>query len=176
MNTQLRQDILTETYKDMKGLLIHIAKAVYASYGGDLDDLISQASLIFLEVLGDYDVKRAGMSTFLTITVSRRLFYYARKNLQPSYLSIDDVVQKSVFKKEPNISVMDFLDEFSSDALVVLSVFFETPKEIFAHLSEGPNLQYHMRNRIKNKLRQMQWTTRRIKKTFREIAFVLKRV
>jgi DNA-directed RNA polymerase specialized sigma subunit len=181
MNSKLRKDILAETYKDMRGLISEAAYKFWRTHGGDLDDLKAQANLIFIHAVDDYDSsKGAKISTWIAFRIKKRLLDYMRSGYVPTHYSIgdghdDDFEFES--KSNENFSAMELLDEMEQDAHIVLCLFLSTPKEVILSIFNDKNFRYDhaggkMRNRLRNRLRQMDWTIRRIRKAFEEIKSV----
>jgi len=202
MNSRLRKDILTETYKDMRGLVSETAFRFWATYGGDLDDLKAQANLIFIHAVDDYDSsKGTKLSTWIAYRIRKRLLDYIRNNYEPVHLSLDYLKTEygvdnthflyedfsfiegdldfamSKLRPDESFSVIELLDELEQDAHIVLYLFLSTPKEVIKSIFDNKKFRLDhtggkMRNRLCNRLRQMGWTIRRIKKAFEEIKSV----
>lgn len=186
MNPKLRKDILTETYKDMRGLVSETAFRFWEAHGGDLDDLKAQANLIFIEAFDSHDPQRAKLTTWVACSIRQGLLYYMRSTwYRPTHNSIDnghDDDFEFASNSNENFSVMELLDEMEQDAQIVLCLFLDTPKEVilslfndkkrFKHIGKSNHVRTHMRNRLQNRLRQMGWTIRRIRKAFEEIKSV----
>lgn len=178
MNKRLRKDILTETYKDMRGLVSETAFRFWEAHGGDLDDLKAQANLIFIEAVDSHDPQRAKLTTWVVCSIRQGLLYYMRSTwYRPTHNSIgnghdDDFEFAS--KSDENFSVMELLDEMEQDARIVLCLFLNTPKEVILSIFDDKNFRLDhaggcIRNRLRNRLRQMGWTIRRIREAFEEI-------
>lgn len=180
MNSRLRKDILTETYKDMRGLVSETAWRFWVAHGGDLDDLKAQANLIFIYAIDDYDSsKGTKISTWIAYRIKKRLLDYMRSGYVPTHSSIGiehDTEKDFDFesKSNENLSVIELLDEMEQDARIVLCLFLDTPKEVLLTIFNDKNFRYDhaggcVRNRLRNRLRQMGWNIKRIKKVFDEI-------
>lgn len=175
MNSRLRKDILTETYKDMQKLIAKAAWNFWNVYGGDIDDLMAQANLIFIEAFDDYDPSRSSkLTTWLTHKIRWGLLDYMRcRNIYEPHIPIDDEFVETYSASNDGFSVMELLDEMEQDAHIVLQLFLEIPKEVMLDVLDSKQRVDHvracMRNRLKNRLRQMGWTVKRIKTTFEEI-------
>lgn len=178
MNSRLRKDILTETYKDMRGLVSETAYRFWRIHGGDLDDLKAQANLIFIHAVDDYDSsKGAKISTWIAYRIKKRLLDYMRSGYVPIHSSIgleDDDDFNFESKSNENLSIIELLDEMEHDAHIILYLFLNTPKEVIESVFNDKNFRLDhaggkMRNRLRNRLRQMGWTIRRIKKAFAEV-------
>ena len=181
MKKNLRKKILAETYADMRGLVSETAYRFWRNHGGDLDDLKAQANLIFIYAVDDYDSsKGTKISTWVAYRIKKRLLDYMRSGYVPNHNSIgdehdDDFQFES--KSNENFSVMELLDEMEQDARIVLCLFLNTPKEVLLTIFDDKNFRLDhtggcMRNRLRNRLRQMGWTIRRIRKAFDEIKSV----
>lgn len=178
MNSRLHKEILTETYKDMRGLVSETAYKFWRAHGGDLDDLKAQANLIFIEAVLSHDSKRSKITTWVVNSISKGLLYYMRSTwYAPTHVSIgnghdDDFELES--KSNENLSVMELLDEMEQDAHIILCLFLDTPKEVILNIFDDKNFRLdrtrsRVRNRLRNRLRQMGWTIRRIGEAFDEV-------
>ena len=178
MNPKIRRKMLTETYIDMKGFISGTAYRFWIIYGGDLDDLKSQANLIFINAVDDFDSsKGTKLSTWIVYKIQKRLLDYMRNGYLPTHTSIDELFDEIESKPNENFSVMELLDELEQDAHIVLQLFLDTPREVILNIFEDKNFRLDhtggkVRNRLRNRLRQMGWTIKRIRKAFEEIKSV----
>lgn len=179
MKPTLRKEILTETFKDMEGLIVDAAWKFWRTYGGDIDDLIAQSNLIFIDAFDTYDSsKGAKLTTWVTLKVKYGLLSYMRGGnvYGTTHVSIDDDFADTYPESNKNFSVMEMLDDLEQDARIVLQLFLETPREILSSILNNSkrvdSTQAAIRNRLQNRLRQMEWTTCRIKTAFEQIKSV----
>jgi len=182
MNSRLRKDILTETYTDMRGLVSEMAWRFWKAHGGDLDDLKAQANLIFIHAVDNYDSSRAALTNWIAYRIKKDLHRYLHNGYVPEHRSIgiehdDEVNFEFESKSKENFSVMELLDEMEQDTRIVLCLFLNTPKEVILSIFDDKKCRLDhtggkMRNRLRNRLRQMGWTIRRIKEAFEEIKSV----
>jgi len=179
MGNVLRKEILSETYEDMKKLIFKVSWEIKASHGGEINDLIGQANLLFIYALDEYDETESGLSTWLRRYIRAGLKNYIRseqrhksRHVQISIDSID--VNLQVFD---SFSLMELLDEMGEDALTIVQLLFETPNDILlTALKSGKRMNHmksYMRRRLRNRLRQWGWTACRITKTFGEMRKVI---
>lgn len=183
MKENLRREILTETYQDMRRLILSNAWKFWKIHGGDLDDLIAEANLIFVDACDSYDPGRgAQLGTWISFRIKKRLISYMRKKGSGygSHTSIDDHFEipcTLLDYRGNNFSVMELLDEMEHDTWIVLELFFETPRNILVKIRNKHNridhVQAALRNRLRNRLRQMGWTRRRIEGAFDKIKNVI---
>jgi len=175
MNKNRKKSMLTKTYIDMQKLIAEVAWDFWNVYGGDIDDIIAQANLIFIDAFSTYDSSRSKITTWLTFKIKKGLLDYMRNgNLrESSKIKFDNVFAEIYPASKKDVSVMEFLDELNEDAHVVLQLFFETPREILVDIQNSSrridHARAHIRRRLMNRLRQMGWTVRRMKTAFEEI-------
>lgn len=175
MNEYLRREILTETYEDMKKLIVGVTYKFWLLHGGDFEDLKGQANLLFIKALDRYDPERSALTTWITIRIEKGLLDYIKRDYRFSCISISDELVECC-PAFPNFSVMDLIDNLGQDAHVVLSLFLSTPREILSSIRDEKVRTNHVasciKNRLRNRLRQMGWNRRRIVKAFNEIKVV----
>lgn len=178
MKKTLHKEILEETYKDVQKLIFATAWDFWNIYGGSIDDLIGQANLIFIEALDDYDSSRGTkLTTWVAFRIKKGMLDYRRNQnrnkYKPTYFSIVERPLKIYPLSDKEFSVMELLDELGQDAHIVLQLFFDTPREIMVDIRNSHQridyVQAAVRNRLRNRLRQMGWTMKRIRKAFDEI-------
>lgn len=169
----LHSEILAETYEDMQGLITKTVWDFWKVYGGDVEDLMAQANLIFIEAVDTYNPSKSKLTTWLMFIIRKRLLTYIKDECKQAHVQINKYIIDTYPAHHKDFSVMEMLDEMKQDALVVLQLFLETPQEIMVDmLNDGKRIDQApacMRRRLKNRLRQMGWRTKRIKKAFKEI-------
>lgn len=184
MNTSLRKDILTETYEDMQNLVYKTAWNFYRKYGGDIEDLIGQANLIFIHAVDHYDEnKGTEFTTWLVNDINYWLRIYMRDERRQIYLPLSSVLDNEDINfdipVQDDFSVLELLDEIEKDAHTIIQLFLDTPKDAIeeymyrAKGKKGRHFEGFMKRRLKNRLRQMGWTITRIKEAFNEIKEVI---
>ena len=170
--------MLTETYTDMGGLISEMTYRFWKAHGGDLDDLKAQANLIFIKAVDSHNPQKSKLTTWVAISIKKGLLYYMRRKwYKPTHISIVDLVNNNFefeSKSNENFSVMELLDEMECDAHIVLQLFLDIPREVLLTIFEDKNFRFDhtggkIKNRLRNRLRQMGWTIRRIKEAFEEI-------
>lgn len=175
MKTELRRDILAETYEDVKQLIFRTVWDFYEIHGGCVDDLISQANLIFIFSFDDYDSsKGTKFTTWLVFKIKRGLIDYLRKKgTHEVHLLVDDKYPETYLIADESFSAMEFFDELGQDASVVMRLFLEIPRDVMVSIFNRYVCAYHaraaVRNRLQNRLRQMGWTMCRIKEAFKQL-------
>ena len=175
MKGNLRKDTLTETYIDIEGYILAATWKFWNLYGGDIEDLKGQASLIFIRAFDNYNPdKGAKLESWVTFKILKGLIDYMKKgNGYKPHIQIDDVFVGTYPASNENFSVMELLDEMKQDAHIVLRLFFEIPNDIMVNIlnkkKRTDHTQAAVRNHLQNRLRQLGWSMKRIRKTFEEI-------
>lgn len=176
MKQRLRKEVLAETYKDMQKFIAASAWDFWESYGGDFDDLIAQANLIFIDAFDKYDPSRgAKLSTWIAFKIRVGLCEYMRNGnvYETPHIPIDDKFAETYPASNDNFSVLEFLDEMEQDARIVLQLFLETPRDVMENIlnsrKKTNHVQSAMRKRLQNRLRQIGWTMRRTREAFEQI-------
>ena len=175
MEATLRKDILEETYKDMEKLILKVTWKFQTRYGGEIDDLIGQANLLFILAFDEYDEsKKTQLSTWLWHYINRGLWNYIKtENHKNNHISIDDEDKNINPQTSDSFSILELLDELEQDTLLIIRLFLETPNELIASiLNEGKqmnHIQGFMRRRLRNRLKQLGWTLKRVTEAFDKI-------
>ena len=173
MNAILRKEILSETYEDMQGLIFETAWRFWNSHGGDIDEYIAEANLLFIKAFDCYDESKSKLTTWVVTTINNGLRDFIRTEYRQTHVSMSDEFESQSSK---GFSVMELLDEMERDCHTIIQLFLETPQEILLSALADKNrrgVKGLAKNRLKNRLRQMGWTICRIKKAFEEIKTVI---
>lgn len=182
MNATLRKEILTETYEDMQNLVYEAAWKFYYIHGGDIDDLIGQANLSFIRAVDSHDESRSKLTTWICVCIKNDLRNNMKNEYKQTHLTHISIDDENNYLDIPtpdsdSFSIIELLDEMERDAHIILQLFLETPKEIIIDvLNEGKqinHIQGYVRKRLRNRLRQMGWTIKRITEAFNEIKTII---
>ena len=176
----LRKDALTETYEDVRGLIFETCWKFQKGHGGDIEELIAEANKLFVLAYDSYDNKKSQFTTWLVSSIKNGLKRFVQTEWRQSHPSLSRVKEHNPYQEyeyTESFSVLELLDEMEKDAHIIMQLFLDTPRELFvsAVSSDGKpkHIQVCMRKRLRNRLRQMGWTIRRITKSFDEIAQVI---
>jgi len=165
----LEREAMTETYEDVKDLIFDSAWSFQRSHGGDIEELIAESNKIFVLTYHSYNEDFSKFTYWLVFNIKHGLKEFTKHEWRQSHPSLNRIVKHDPYKCEyaETFSVIELLDEIGKDAETILQLFTETPKEVFTSTLRE---RIYIKNRIKNRLRQMGWTIRRIKKTLEEIS------
>jgi len=173
----LRKDALTETYEDAKDLIFDTCWDFQRGHGGDIEELIAEANKIFVLAYNSYNSEESKFTTWLVTSIKNGLKTLIRtewRQSHPSLARIKEHFPYQEYEQTKSFSVLELLDEMERDAHIILWLFLDTPKEVFASAviegKKSKHIQVCMRKRLYNRLRQLGWTIRRITESFEEIA------
>ncbi|MFW9871890.1 MAG: sigma factor [Candidatus Thorarchaeota archaeon] len=123
-----------------------------------LDDIRSEANLVFVECAKNYNKKRGEFKNYLTTTLFYRLYRFIKtKNSHIDYFeNITEIVDnRCIFSDREPFSF--FLDSISDDAKLIINIIL--------NLSNKPTQKV-----IRKKLRAIyKWSTKRINHSFYEL-------
>jgi len=160
---------VTDTYESVKRLIYLICLNFHHKYNVNLDDLLSEANLIFPHAYKKYDRKRGGFATLIHHAVFNRLkLFVARKaKRDKKKSSISNFDWRFTAAKEFNWK--EFASELPKDARYVVHLIFEGPKEIGEIiLKEGESKRSWIRA-LKSHLFDIGWSIPRIMESFNEV-------
>lgn len=174
---------ITETYLDVEKLIHHICNLFRLNHGGDFDEMVGEANLIYMKV---YEKWRRGrgskFTSYLCTSIYRRLLDLKRISIRKSKIwntSINDFERENA-RSVDDLSIMedkksqfdtnDFFEELTADARVILQFALEEPKELKEKvIARGGHNRRNWKTTIKEYLKEIGWTARRITESFEEI-------
>lgn len=131
------------------GLIKKIAWSFHLSTGLELDDLISQACLAYLEGIDEWNPKRARHTTFMWYVLHSSLKNYIKKQLEyRSFFTHENI--------ELMIETIPYFEELSPDALTIAEIIIKRPRT-FASISKENVIK-----RIHSTLKRRGWNTNKI--------------
>lgn len=177
--TPLQQDILSESFNAFEHLLQRIVEQHHATYGGDFDDLFSEAQEIFLNAHQQHDEMKGKIGTWIYFFVSKRLLEKRRKDnrLKKHIKSIplnhavetEEDLELKVKRKDLEI----LLSEVGEDCKNIIYLILFPPKDFEEEFSKHKKPKY-CKNFIMEYLHfDMKWHMQRIKNAFNELKEVL---
>ena len=131
------------------------------------DEALSVVDMAFIESFQSYDPdKGASFSTWFHWIAQKRLLTLLEKEIETISIEVDVV--------DPCSShFLDFVDELSEDARIVVELVLETPKELLRLIQD----KWHPRRKTRDNLRQylvrLGWSIDRVRESFGEIRRVL---
>jgi len=185
--TPLEQDILTESFKEIQNMLHKIVLSHYQTYGGDLDDLFSEAQEIFLMAHMRHDELKSSLNTWIYFIVSHGLKDYCRresrklhgcKNVSLENLMVKNYHEHTAFTvpipiqmkaKEKRKDLEVLLSQVGDDCKNIIYLILFPPQD-FEEEASRQKKPSQWKNFIREYLHfNMKWTINRTKKAFNEL-------
>lgn len=171
-------DTKGETYEDMQQLIKFLANRFAMKTGGDYEELVSDANMVFLRVYDSWEPGRgAKFSSYLSTCVWRQFITNHRKRMRCDVLREavrTNYVQLHIIDKtQPGNRLQDLMESLSGDAAMVAKLVIDSPADL-AKMAEGKG--GHPRNwvtSIREHLRGLGWTLNRIQMSFEEVGQAL---
>ncbi len=170
----MRNHAITDTLPDVEKEIHHLAWRFQKRYGGDIEELRSEAFLAFTEAYNLFDVKRgAQFHTWLWHHVWYRLWQNANKIVRnytrekPVQQETNELALQNA-SKGPGFDIDRFAGELSEDAQIMLKLVAKAPVEL---LNVGDPLRGPgwLIDCIKNHLLDAGWSGKRFLQSFDEI-------
>lgn len=166
MNAAIRKDAITETYIDVEKLIYDTAHKFRKRYGGDLEEIISQANYLF--VMSYYhNYKQINIS--FTSRVRHYIWHGLLSDLRKEHLSKRYREQDIIFHTGPKLGFVELLDEVGNDAKNVINLILDTPEELLTIITDKRCSPKQSRTVIKEHLKKIGWSLDRIRNSFNEI-------
>jgi len=159
---------VSETYKDVEKLVYKAAWDFKRRHGGEIDDLISRANEIYLDVFRSHDAGKSPFTRWLRYKILcglmddlRRVLYRQATIAQELRPDMTDLPQRTLG------SILRG-DQVSGDIHDILHLIGESPSELRSLM------RIHKRNGLWDYLRGFGWPARRIQESFEEITEALR--
>ena len=181
--TPLEQDILTESFKEIQNMLHKIVLSHYQTYGGDLDDLFSEAQEIFLLAHMRHDELKSSLNTWIYFIVSHGLKDYCRRESRRLHgcknVSLENLTSRNptsilpvpikleAKKKRKDLEVL--LSQVGDDCKNIIYLILFPPQD-FEEEASRQKKPSQWKNFIREYLHfNMKWIINRTKKAFNEL-------
>ncbi len=169
----MTRDARTETYQDIQNLIYDVVWKFKRAYGGDFDEMISKANMIFMEAFFSHQQKKASFSTWL----HDRLWWGLMDHYRKTRLEKDRVETRESLEDIPAPIFMPFcelISELSQDAQTIVELILDMPQSVEqAALAKGTHPR-NIRAALRSYLRVfLGWSEEHVVQTFQEIAEVI---
>jgi len=142
-------------------LIRKIAWSYHHTTGVELDDLIQEASLAYIEAMRKYDPERGKISTFVWHTINNHLRNYLKKELEWRGLSTElDGVDQTYTQTH-------WSESLSEDAIHVAQLLFWSPRTMRTLSVRSVRKQLFLYMTKKKR-----WSTKRVNQAFRDLRMV----
>lgn len=123
----LYEDPIAATYKDVEGVIHKAVQRHIKNYGGDYEDLLAQANLIFMKIYKDFDPDKGMFGKRVRFIIEKRLVDSHRREWKVNpkdrresngefYSPVDHYPQKSRF------NIKNLMENISDDAKIAVNL------------------------------------------------------
>ena len=176
-NTDLDKMAVTESYEDVKGLIVDACAKASKRYHVEFDDLLGVAYQSFLNSYYIYydESRGTSFSTWIAFSLRFDLINFVKKELKHrvGHEDIDSHDGDAEYMpiQRPSHFLFDLLDGLSQDARYVAKLTVDPPQEVLKDLQTNgkSNSPYRLMLRIKRFLEGAKWDKGRIRQTIDEI-------
>lgn len=165
-------DPLEVTYQETQKLIQSVVHSLHREFGGDLEEMLSEANVFWMTAYNTFDPKLACFSTWLTIQLRRRFQSERRaKAIRHARLKqVDYPLQLVKDESMPSFDMEEFCAVLSDDAKSIIRLVFDPPPDIhWEMVVRGRNTPTGFRTILKEFLRLKGWTLIRILCAYQEI-------
>ena len=163
---------IARSYHEHKAWVIRTAISFQDLYGGDLDEIIAEATLHFVKACYAYCPEKAAMTNWTRVCMWNGLKRWSYKEHKNKFLRIPkDVVIIDPNNSIQSIELFDWLKGLDDDAAVVARLLLDTPPELKQLLHDEPR---QIINSLRKYLVNKNWSENRVNKTVRRLKSTLK--
>ena len=166
-----------EAYEQVKNLIYDTVWKFKRRYGGDFEELLSDANYHFIEAWNDYDPDYGTkLSTFVRNAIWFNLIdQLRRKATRDRHIMVSSVtIENQGYTQTRNDPIGDLADELTEDAKTVLELVLNSPAEISAAIWTKGGQPRNFRSCIRTYLQRLGWTAARVTESFDEIRQAIK--
>jgi hypothetical protein len=156
-------------YKNYEKLVKKISWSWHKTTGIDLETLIAEANVAFVECQNDYDFQQGKFSTLLWTAIENKfknLIAYKRQGRHNGIeVELENLALSNLSTQEKRCIFQDALIKLSQEAQQITSIVLEAPADLLAMLQK-PRLSKHQ---LTKHLRLKGWKIPAINKAYVEI-------
>jgi hypothetical protein len=174
VGAKLRRVALTENYTDVERLIHHTVHSFVKRFGGDYDELRSDANTLFMEADESYTEDKGSYSNHIRYRVWMGLLEdmrkrIARQNRLPRK-GVDLRLYVAPFAR-PQFDQAEVEKRLSEDARAVLRLVLDSPIDVEASLTQHGNIRTggSWRRALREFLRDVGWSMSRVTESFNEL-------
>jgi len=171
-----RQGILNETYQKHKNLIYQIVWRFKDKNGGDFEELLAEANLLFVLSIESYKEGKGAYNTWLHHVIRTGLQDFKRfinqetcvKGKYESKIRSAESLQQTK-KVHDGFCLVELLEDVGEDAKIIMELVYE-PTQALQQLALKNKLTQRTRKTIELFLHNnLGWQKKRIKRSFKEI-------
>lgn len=154
---------VTQTYYDVQNMLYDIAHKFLRKYGGDFEELVSQANLYFMTAYNSFSSKKSNFTTWCYFIVWKGLLNERQKEIKTNYIPCD------TNGYDEDGCFIDFIDELSEDSKIIVGLILDTPNDLKILIERKGGTLPKVKTVIREHLNELGWSMKRITESFSEI-------
>lgn len=167
----------TDAFEDHQKQIFGIVHNFIRKFGGDFDELVAEANLMFMKAFNEFDPEKSKFSTYLHTVIYNRLLDLLYADQRHRMMSLDnETADGTTYASQvpdahrSNFSFVDFAQGLSKDASTVLQLLDNSPEELAVLAIGKGGHPRNWRSSIREYLADVVgWNTTRIAKSFLEI-------
>lgn len=157
---------ISQVYEETKALIQDTVHKFFIKYKGDYQELISIANEEFVLAFHSFNPDKSKISTWIRNKIWWRLLNHMRQKIQTEKNTKQVKLNRIPYSETKPI--LETLEELSKDAKIVVSIVLYPPEQ------EWDNRPKMLRKQLKDFLKGIGWTTKRITESFGEISNILR--
>lgn len=159
----------TESYQQTEKLIHHTCHCFQRQWGGNYEDLLSEANQGFIEAMKGFDPSRGKLSKRVRFVVWKRLKHASAREFKRNALNkaIRDEKTLREVQQPKTFNLEKLMKEVSPDAAKLIKLVVDPPADIKLKKQKvkGQSKWYY----IHSFLREIGWSISRITESFNEI-------
>jgi hypothetical protein len=164
-------------FREHVGYIKTLARKFKERYGADYDELLSEADTIFMRAVRTHNPERRFTNWLGFLLMKLWMENMRRRAMRNTRLPC---VWKDMSRVrqpvQPSFDILGLLDQLSDDAKTVVKLVIEPSPNIDLNVAErgGKDTPRNVRCAVKEHLRDLKWTWKRIRESFQEIERALR--
>ncbi len=177
-STIITLDATTETYWDIRNLIFDTVWKFQQQYGGDFDEMVAEANLIFIKYFLSHNSDTSQFSTWLHFGLWKGLIDFKRFiREQNKYTIIKHLEEIENFYEYPVVQeyrTWELLFDLGEDAKIIVQLILNLPDDLQKTIIAQKESQTLSKRKLMIHLASLLgWSYGRIKESFQEITAIL---
>ncbi len=171
-------DATTETYRDIRNLIFDTVWKFQKQYGGDFDEMVAEANLIYMKCFISHNPNKSRFSTWLRFHLWKGLIDFKRfireENKYVRIERFEEIENFHLYPAPSYIPLWDLVSELSNDAKTIVSLILEPPGIMQSAALRKGTAPCNIKRALQIHLSYiLGWSANQIKDSFQEITTVL---
>ena len=171
-------DATTETYWDIKNLIFDTVWKFQQRYGGDFDEMVAEANLIYIQAFLSHNPNKSQFSTWLRFILWKGLIDFKRFIREENkHIKIEHFEEIENFYSYPAplyIPFWDLVSGLSDDAKTIVQLILEPPEIMQSAALKKGTAPCNVKRALRIHLSYiLGWSANQIKESFAEITAVI---